>query len=111
MSYQERQRNVLTLLQDFHGQEPLKQLFWSELNYQRVNQPLSRRGWSETANEALAEDPLLFAAGGENNDFHVIYARLVSDKLLLGHERHVVSRVLRDHPYVLLVFSDVSQER
>ena len=37
----ERQQSVHNLLKQFHGLEPLKQLFWSELNYQRVNQPLS----------------------------------------------------------------------
>ena len=90
MSRPERQQNVLDLLKGLQGIEPLKQLFWSELNYQRVNQPLSRRGWTESAGKALAEDPVLFAGGGENNDFHVIYARLASDKLLLGGERPVV---------------------
>ena len=32
----ERQQNVLDLLKGLRGIEPLKQLFWSELNYQRV---------------------------------------------------------------------------
>src|ERR1017187_1561845 len=94
----ERQQNVLDLLKGLQGIEPLKQLFWSELNYQRVNQPLSRRGWTESASKALADDPVLFAGGGENNDFHVIYARLASEKLLLGVERSVVSRLLNEHP-------------
>jgi hypothetical protein len=40
----DRQQSILTLLQQFKGLEPLKKLFWSELNYDRVNQPLSRRG-------------------------------------------------------------------
>jgi hypothetical protein len=40
----ERQQSVLNLLQQFKGTEPLKQLFWSELNYERVNTQLSRRG-------------------------------------------------------------------
>ena len=107
----ERQQNVLDLLKGLRGIEPLKELFWSELNYQRVNEPLSRRGWTETANKALAEDPVLFAGAGENNDFHVIYARLASDRLLLGHERPVVSRLLRAHPYALFVMSNASQDR
>jgi type I restriction-modification system DNA methylase subunit len=107
----ERQQSVLDLLRDFKGLEPLKQLFWSELNYERINQPLSRRGWTDTAANALAEDPILFSGGGEKNDFHVIYARLASDRLLLGQERPVASRVLRDHPYALFVFSNSSQDR
>ena len=65
MSRPERQQNVLDLLRELRGIDPLKQLFWSELNYQRVNQPLSRRGWTESASKALADDPVLFAGGGE----------------------------------------------
>lgn len=76
MPQRERQQSVLTLLKDLRGLGPLKELFWSELNYERVNQPLPRRAWTDTAVKALAEDPLLFAGGGTNNDFHVIYARL-----------------------------------
>jgi len=111
MPQRERQQSVLTLLQDLHGLDPLKELFWSELNYERVNDPLSRRTWTDTAAKALAEDPVLFAGGGTNNDFHVIYARLASNQLLLGQERPVVSRLLRDHPYALFIFSNAAQDR
>lgn len=107
----ELQHSVLNLLKNLRGLEPLKQLFWSELSYQRVNQPLSRRGWADTAANALAEDPVLFAGGGENNEFHVIYARLASDRFSLGQERPVASRLLRDHPYTLFVFSNSAQDR
>lgn len=111
MPQRDRQQTVLKLLGNFHGLDSLKELFWSELNYERVNQSLSRRNWIETAAKALAEDPLLFAGGGASNDFHVIYARLTSNQLLLGHERPVVSRLLRDHPYALFVFSNTTQTR
>ncbi len=111
MARPERQQAVLDILSGLKGLEPLKQLFWSELNYQRVNQPLFRRGWTESARGALADDPVLFAGGGENNDFYVIYARLASDKLLLGGERPVVSRLLNEHPYTLFVFSNAAQDR
>lgn len=43
----ESQQSVLNLLRQFKGTEPVKQLFWSELNYDRVNKPLSRRGWTD----------------------------------------------------------------
>jgi len=109
MSRPERQQNVLDLLKQLRGIEPLKQLFWSELNYQRVNQPLSRRGWTESASKALADDSVLFAGGGENNAFHVIYGRLASDGLARGAERPVVTQLLREHPYALFVFSNKSQ--
>jgi len=92
MPQRERQQSVLTLLKDLRGLDPLKELFWSELNYERVNEPLSRRTWTDTAAQALAEDPVLFAGGGSSNDFHVIYARLASNQLLLGQERPASSR-------------------
>jgi hypothetical protein len=67
------QARVLGLLRDFRGLEPLKQLFWSELNYERVAEPLPRGRWpSRLAAEALPEDPLLFARGGNDGAFHVI---------------------------------------
>jgi len=104
----DRQEAILDLLGDLRGPQPLKQLFWTELNYERVNQPLSRRGWPKGANEALAEDPILFA---EHAGFSIIYGRLASERLLLTRERPVVTRLLRDHPYALFVFSNTGQDR
>ena len=106
----ERERSVLDLLKNLRGLEPLKKLFWSELNYDRVNQPLSRRGWSQTAANVLAEDPVLFAGGGQNNDFHVVYSCLPQDRLLLGQERPVVTQLLKEHPYGLFIFSNQTQD-
>ncbi|HKZ41152.1 MAG TPA: hypothetical protein VJ044_09330, partial [Candidatus Hodarchaeales archaeon] len=79
MAKPERQEAVLDLLKDLKGLDPLKELFWSELNYERVKQALSRRGWTDTASKALADDPVLFAAGGQDEGFHVIYARILDD--------------------------------
>ena len=98
MSRPERQQNVLDLLKELRGIEPLKRLFWSELNYQRINQPLSRRGWTESASKALTDDAVLFAGGGEDNAFHVFYCRLASSALARGLERPVVTQLLREHP-------------
>ncbi len=103
------QENILNILQDFHGIEPLQELFWTELNYDRQNDGLSRGNWTETAKNALADDPVLFATGGTGDAFHVIYARLDSDRLLLTAERPVISRLLQDHPYTLFVFSNQEQ--
>ncbi len=107
----ENQQTILNILNNLQGLGPLKDLFWTQLNYERINEPLSRRSWIETTRNALAEDPLLFAGGGQDNGFHVIYARLASDNLLLGAERPVVSRLLQDHPYSLFVFSNRAQDR
>ena len=103
------QENILNLLKNLRGLEPLKELFWTELNYDRQNNGIPRGDWGDTARNALAEDPILFATGGPEEDFHVIYARLNSDCLLLTAERPVISRLLRDHPYTLFVFSNREQ--
>jgi hypothetical protein len=102
---------VQDLLRGLRGLDSLKRLFWTELNYGRVNKPLSRREWPASASQALAEDPNLLAAGGQDNAFKVIYSCLDSDRLLLGQERPVVSRLLQDHPYALFVFSNKAQDR
>ena len=104
----QRQQAVFDLLHHLKGIDPLKQLFWSDLNYDRVNKALSRRGWTDATAGALAEDPVLLASGA--GDFHVVYSRLASDKLLLGHERPIVSKLLHDHPYALFVFSNSKQD-
>ena len=114
MSRPERQNEVLNILEDLRiqkGLEPLKHLFWSELNYNQVNEPLSRHGLSDTANKALAEDPMLFASGGSDNGFHIIYSRLSTERLLIGQERPIVSKLLQTHPYTLFVFSNSNQSR
>jgi hypothetical protein len=105
------QADVHDLLRNLRSLDGLKELFRSQLSYDLVNLPISRQEWPQGAAASLAEDPLLFAAGGQDHDFHVIYARLPSNELLLGHERPVVSRLLRDHPYVLFVFSNATQDR
>ena len=102
---------VLGILRDLRGIEPLKELFWSQLNYRRVNEPISRQGWGQPAGQGLAESPLLFAAGGADDAFHVIYARLDSPKLLRGFERPVVARLLQHHPYALFAFSNDARDR
>ena len=105
----ELQANVLGLLQNFRGTEPLKELFWSQLNYNRANKPITRRGWAEGTSALLHEDPLLLATGGGDNDFQVVYSRLAENRLALGGERLVVSRLLKNCPYSLFLFSDKSQ--
>ena len=100
---------VLNILQNLRDLDRLKKLFWEELNYERENKPLSMRGWPESAKQALAEAPILFASGGEDNAFHVVYCRLTSPDLSRGFERPVVNQLLRDHPYSLFVFSNKSQ--
>ena len=101
--------DILNLLQNFHGSEPMKELFWRHLNYDRVNKPTTRRGWPGPAADILADDPTLLAAGGQGGDFRVLYSRLAKDRLSFTDERTVTSRLLKDHPYVLFLFSDRTQ--
>ncbi|MDD5511194.1 MAG: Eco57I restriction-modification methylase domain-containing protein [Dehalococcoidales bacterium] len=81
------------------------------MNYDRINQPLSRRDWNLSAANAITEDPVLFAGGGQNHDFHVVYSRLPQDRLLLGQERPVVNQLLKEHPYGMFIFSNQTQDR
>lgn len=75
-------------MDDFEGREPLRRLFWTELNYERRNDPLSMRGWPDTVSGALVEQPTVLASGG----FEVIYCRPASDRLSLAAERRVMER-------------------
>ena len=103
------QANIFKILKNLRGIEPLQKLFWTELNYDRQNDGIPRGDWTDTAKNALVEDPVLFATGGIGEAFQVIYARLNSDRLLLTAERPVISRLLQDHPYTLFVFSNQEQ--
>lgn len=109
MATVDRQQAVLDILQNLDNLDGLKRLFWQELNYDRENKPLSPRQWPEPAKQALAEDPVLFASGGEENAFHIIYCRLSSPDLRRGLQRPVLSQLLPDHPYALFVFSNKAQ--
>ncbi|HPB31147.1 MAG TPA: Eco57I restriction-modification methylase domain-containing protein, partial [Candidatus Sumerlaeota bacterium] len=93
------------------GLDPLKSIFWSLLNYNKSNKPLSRRNWTDSRKSALKEDPLLLATGGVDEAFHIIYARLASDALKLSLERPVIESLLNEHPYSLFVFSNEAQNR
>lgn len=53
------QGRVKKLLDSFEGGEPLRRLFWSELSYERRDDPLSTRGWPETVTDMLAGEPTI----------------------------------------------------
>lgn len=57
----ERVYSILQDMQRTAGLEPLKRLFWIELNYERANEPFSTRGWAEAAAKALFEPPVLLS--------------------------------------------------
>ncbi|MEH2246441.1 hypothetical protein [Nostoc sp.] len=99
MSVLELQQSVLNSLQNLKSLDALKKLFWSQLNYERVNKELSHRQLTDAVANELTEDPLLLASGGANNAFHIIYARLSSEELSRQSERKVVDYLLKEHPY------------
>jgi hypothetical protein len=101
---QARVRGILGKLQSL---DKVRDLF-AELNYDPAHDLLSRNGWARAAADALAEDPQVIAC---YDDFKIIYARLNSDRLLLGDERPVVNRLLQEHPYLLCLFSDRQQQQ
>jgi len=105
------QESIQTSLQNLKNLDGLKKLFWSQLNYDRVNKALSRRALPIKVDNELEEDPLLLASGGVEKDFHVIYTRLKSEQLSREQERNIVDCLLQDHQYALFVFSNRSQSQ
>ena len=98
---------VHDILRNLQSLDKTRELF-AELNYDPAHDLLSRKDWSGAAASALAEDPQVIAC---HDDFKIIYARLNSDRLLLGDERPVVNRLLQEHPYLLCLFSDSKQQQ
>jgi superfamily I DNA/RNA helicase len=114
----EAQERVYKQLQRLPGDglAAAKQLFWTELNYDRVNAPLSRRHWPERATGVLADDPLILAHHeSQFGGFDIIHAQLAPSQvgrgfpLSLTAERLVINQLLPDHPYALFVFSDAEE--
>ena len=109
---------VQTLLRALPTQKvaALKQLFWSELNYDRAGVTLAMTDWPDALRTLLAEPPQLFATAGEGDGFHVIYCRLRSTNQgqpqppALGDERLLVGKLLRTHPYALFIFANAAQD-
>lgn len=106
MSSSALEKKVHQSLLNLNREKSLKDLFWSQLNSDRVNQELSCRNWNNAIASELRSDPLLLASGGKNNDFRVIYSCLKGNSISKQKEREVVDRLLPDNPYSLFVFSN-----
>jgi hypothetical protein len=98
---------IQNLLRDLRSLDQLKRLFWQELNYDRVNQPVPTRDWSDEERAPFDSSPLLLA---EHGDFKIIYQCMRGD-LSRMTERAVINRLLQSFPYALFVFSDGMQQR
>ena len=103
------QTRIHDILQNFRGIKPLRELFCTELNYDYQNAPISLGDRNQSNTSRTAEDPLLFATGGNDSDFHLIYTCLNSDRLRLTAERPIISRLLKSYPYALFIFSNREQ--
>lgn len=103
----ENTQRILSRLQNFHGIEVLKDLFWVELNYDRANTPIE--DLPEGAVNLVAASPLRFATGGKDSNFYIIYVQLKTEKLLKTHERQIVTHLQGDYPDALYVFSNSTQ--
>lgn len=99
-------KTVLQLLENF-GIAPMRQLL-AQLNYDPLNDPISRKDWPDPAKTALAQDPRIY--GQAAKDFYVIYAQLTAPKLKLTDERAVITQLLKQYPYALFIFSDNAQK-
>ena len=108
MPLPENTERIYSRLQNFRGIEPLKQLFWVELNYNREDTPIE--SLPDGAANLVEEDPLLFATAGQNKNFHTIYVKLKNEKLLKTDERQIIAHLQRRHPDALYVFSNPDQD-
>jgi hypothetical protein len=112
----ERREQIQRALQEMQrtaGLGPLKRLFLTELEYEPANLTLFRDEWTESARDALAEDPqIVFAVGNADDQFYVIYCRLADEhnRMPLAKERAVITYLLQRYPYAMFVFSSRNQD-
>ena len=104
----ENTERILNLLQNLRGTEPLRQLFWVELNYTRIDEPIE--DIPESLADCLAEAPRRFAAASRDNDFHIIYARLNTEAPRKTDERRLIAHLQTRFPHALYVFSNSAQD-
>ena len=101
-------QQIRELLNEFQGIEPLRKLFWVELNYNRENTPIDNL--PESAASLVAADPLHFATGGKDSDFYIIYVQLKTEKLRKTDERQIITHLQTRYPDALYVFSNSRQD-
>ena len=105
----ENTQRIRELLEDFQGIEPLKKLFWVELNYDRANTPIDNL--PKGTADLVAEPPLCFATGGRHNDFRIIYVKLKTERLRKTDERQIITHLQTRYPDTLYVFSNSPQDQ
>lgn len=94
------QRVATDTLKNLSSLERLTELFYRDLNYGYSSSVISKRTWKEQIANSVKELSLI----GTQGDFHIIYCQI--EKLLLGIERPIINQLLKEHPYLLAIFSD-----
>jgi hypothetical protein len=97
-------QDCLTNLRDKQSIEPLKKLFLTHLNYDRVGKPISTRSIKDSLRGKFVDDPTVLAESSESGEFKIIYTPL--RQLSKCDEREIVKQLLPYHPYSLFVFSN-----
>ena len=94
------QRVATDTLKNLNSLESLTELLCQDLNYGYSGSVVSKRKWKEQVAASVKELSLI----GIQGDFHIIYCQI--EKLLLGIERPIINQLLKEHPYLLAIFSD-----
>ncbi len=92
------------------GFEPLKELFFSILDYERVMAEFPENSIRESLLQHLAESPMIVGKkGSETAALWIVYFRL-KEKLGISLERQIVDSVKSAFPNAIYVFSDGTQK-
>lgn len=105
-----RKDRIQALIEGLDSLDRLKELFWSELSFEKSSKTISMDTWPESNSSLLAGDPLLIACAGKDGGFSVIYSQLAADSLRLGAERIAINQLRKKFPHALYVFSDRNQK-
>jgi len=89
-------------LKNIDNVDKLTDIFTHRLNYDYELSPISTRYWKEDLADYILDKDIKLLA--KHEDFHIIYCRL--ENLLLGVERPIVNQLLKEHPYLLIIFAD-----
>ena len=80
----------------------LAEIFSRRLNYEYVDTPVSTRHWKEGIVKSIVNNEIKLLA--KHKDFYIIHCKLI--ELLLGLERPIINQLLKEYPYLLVIFSD-----
>src|SRR5882724_4686650 len=81
-----------------------RELFWSELNYERGDQSIPTSGWTDRQKSGLLDLSVFAYYESQFGRFDVIYCRL--DRLSRVTEREIITKLMTSYPYALFIFSD-----